>query len=245
VREAGTVVVRDICRPKGPKNHEVLRRERSPSKAIVMRSLEEVLFIDEAPRPTNQLTNEVLNSGPTTRNRVCERDVPQASPIILRHVSHFPPLIGAIELHRIRSYLPRSRVCVCVSLALPPLFFFFFFTLSAAAPAAISAHIVFCRNSAPTEVFFFFLRNNYIFALRSSSSTAMAAALASTSSVASAATCFVQKSFPSSCSQRSVARPVVGKHSSLIFLLHCQVPVLPHLPDLPPATGSSTSSGRP
>jgi hypothetical protein len=120
VWEAGTVVVRDICRPKGPKNPEVLRRERSPSKAIVMRSLEEVLLIDEAPRPTNQPTNEVLNSGPTTRNRVCERDVPQSSPIILRHVSHFPPLIGAIELHRIRSYLPRSRVCVCVSLALPP-----------------------------------------------------------------------------------------------------------------------------
>jgi photosystem II PsbW protein len=38
----------------------------------------------------------------------------------------------------------------------------------------------------------------------------MAAALASTSSVASAATCFVQNSFPSNCSQRSVARPVVG-----------------------------------
>ncbi len=51
-----------------------------------------------------------------------------------------------------------SCVCVCVclslslSLVLPP---FFFFTLFAAAPAAISAHIVFCRNSAPTEVFFF------------------------------------------------------------------------------------------
>jgi hypothetical protein len=164
VWEAGTVVVRDICRPKGPKNPEVLRRERSPSKAIVMRSLEEVLLIDEAPRPTNQPTNEV---------------------------------------HRLLSQ--------------------------------------FCTHGSV----FFSLRNNYIFALRSSSSTAMAAALASTSSVASAATCFVQKSFPSSCSQRSVARPVVGKHSSLIFLLHCQVPVLPHLPDLPPATGSSTSSGRP
>jgi hypothetical protein len=133
---------------------------------------------------------------------------------------------------------------VCVSLALPPFFSFFFITLFPAAPAAISAHIVFCRNSVHGSVFFS-LRGNYIFALRSSSSTAMAAALASTSSVASAATCFVQKSFPSSCSQRSVARPVVGKHSSLIFLLHCQVPVFPHLPDLPPATGSSTSSGRP
>jgi len=78
----------------------------------------EVLFIDEAPRRTNQPTNEVLNSGPTTRNRVCERDVPQDPPIISRHVSHFPPLIGAIELHRIRSYLPRSRVCVCVCVCL-------------------------------------------------------------------------------------------------------------------------------
>ncbi len=138
-------------------------------------------------------------------------------------------------------------VCVCVCLPCPsPLLLLLLLrhTLRSS-PVAISAHIVFCRNSAPTEVFFFSLRNNYIFALRSSSSTAMAAALASTSSVASAATCFVQKSFPSSCSQRSIARPVVGKQSSLIFLLHCQVPVLPHLPDLPPATGSSTSSGRP
>ncbi|CAK9215174.1 unnamed protein product [Sphagnum jensenii] len=44
----------------------------------------------------------------------------------------------------------------------------------------------------------------------------MAAALASTSSVASAATCFVQNSFPSNCSQRSVARPVVVLHTPRI-----------------------------
>ncbi len=217
----GSTVVRDICRPKGPKNHEVLRRERSPSKAIVTRSLEEVLFIDEAPRRTNQPTNEVLNSGPTTRNRVCERDVPQDSPIISRHVSHFPPLIGAIELHRIRSYLPRSRVCVCVcvcvSLSLSrasPLLLLH--TLRSSASSNLRTHRLLSQFCTHGSVFFF-LRNNYIFALRSSSSTAMAAALASTSSVASAATCFVQKSFPSSCSQRSVARPVVGKQSSLIF----------------------------